>query len=312
MPFSHHSHSGQFCPSHARNTLEEMIQTAIARKMQVFALTEHIPREEQDFYPGEREAHTTVERLHELIDGFYEHAVQMRQKYADQIQILIGFEGEWIRPSTLTLIKELQARHNFDYFVGSVHHVYTIPIDYDKATYDEVKKLVGGSDEELFGEYFDAQYAMLQKLKPQVVGHFDLIRLFSADPNGSFKQWEDVWEKIIRNLKFIASYGGIVELNSSALRKGMSEPYPQVEICQEFLAMNGQFTLSDDSHGVEQVGLNYDRVLDAIRKAGIQQICFLERQGEEPRDGFGALPTAAISLSQLESHPFFSTAPAEA
>ena len=53
MPFSHHSHSGQFCPGHARNTLEEMVQTAISRNMQVFALTEHMPRDSADFYPEE-------------------------------------------------------------------------------------------------------------------------------------------------------------------------------------------------------------------------------------------------------------------
>lgn len=53
MPFSHHSHSGQFCPGHAKNSLEEVIQTAIAKKMQVFCLTEHMPRGREDFYPEE-------------------------------------------------------------------------------------------------------------------------------------------------------------------------------------------------------------------------------------------------------------------
>lgn len=53
MPFSHHSHSGQFCPGHAQDMLEEVIQTAIAQKMRVFALTEHMPRAEEDFYPEE-------------------------------------------------------------------------------------------------------------------------------------------------------------------------------------------------------------------------------------------------------------------
>lgn len=53
MPFSHHSHSGQFCPGHAKNSLEEVIQAAIAQKMQVFCLTEHMPRGKEDFYPEE-------------------------------------------------------------------------------------------------------------------------------------------------------------------------------------------------------------------------------------------------------------------
>lgn len=52
MPFSHHSHSGQFC-GHATGTLEEMIQTAISKGMKVFALTEHMPRDVEDFYPEE-------------------------------------------------------------------------------------------------------------------------------------------------------------------------------------------------------------------------------------------------------------------
>jgi len=52
MPFSHHSHSGQFC-GHASNTLEEVIQTAIQKEMEVYAMTEHMPREERDFYPEE-------------------------------------------------------------------------------------------------------------------------------------------------------------------------------------------------------------------------------------------------------------------
>lgn len=52
MPQSHHSHSGQFC-GHAKENLEEVIQAAIAKGFHSFALTEHIPRELVDFYPGE-------------------------------------------------------------------------------------------------------------------------------------------------------------------------------------------------------------------------------------------------------------------
>lgn len=52
MPYSHHSHSGQFC-GHAKDTLEEVVQAAIAKGFHTFALTEHIPRLFEDFYPEE-------------------------------------------------------------------------------------------------------------------------------------------------------------------------------------------------------------------------------------------------------------------
>lgn len=52
MPFSHHSHSGEFC-GHAKDALEQVVLAAIAKRLQVFALTEHMPREGQDLYPDE-------------------------------------------------------------------------------------------------------------------------------------------------------------------------------------------------------------------------------------------------------------------
>lgn len=53
MPFSHHSHSGEFCPSHAQNSLEKVIQEAISQRMLVFCLSEHMPRADEELYDEE-------------------------------------------------------------------------------------------------------------------------------------------------------------------------------------------------------------------------------------------------------------------
>lgn len=222
-----------------------MVQAAISRGFEVYALTEHMARNEEDFYPEEvrtssstslvttptnstwqQEACYTEEDLIKLVDDFYPEAVRLREAFASQIKILIGFETEWIRPSTPTLIQTLLSKHSFDFFVGSIHHVHTIPIDFDTAMYKDARLKAGGTDERLFQDYFDSQYEMLQAIQPLVVGHFDLIRLLSDEPDLGFKRYEGVWKKIERNLEFIASYGGVLELNSSGLRKGMKEPYP--------------------------------------------------------------------------------------
>jgi histidinol-phosphatase (PHP family) len=214
MPYSHHSHSGQFC-GHANDTLEEIIQAAIAKGFHTFSLTEHIPRPFEDFYPGEANSHT-VESLSKLFDDFIVEAHRLRDTFSSKIQILIGFESEYIRPSTLQLIRGILDKYTFDFFMGSIHHTHTIPIDYDRVMYEQARDKAGGTDERLFEDYFDSQLEMLQELRPPVVGHFDLIRL----------------EKIQRNLEYVASYGGLLELNSSGLRKGLAEPYPCLPICQ--------------------------------------------------------------------------------
>jgi histidinol-phosphatase (PHP family) len=230
MPFSHHSHSGEFC-GHATNTLEEVVKAAIEKGLTTFCMTEHIHRERIDFYPGEDLDHTP-ESFELLFDKFYHEAKRLQKVYAEQIQLFVGFETEWIRPSSLDIIQTILEKYELDLFVGSVHHVYTIPIDFDTALYRKARSLADNSDGKIFEQYFDDQLAMLKALKPPVVGHFDLIRLKSDNPERSFRSWEGPWTRLMRNLRFIADYGGVLELNSSSLRKGMSEAYPQVEICK--------------------------------------------------------------------------------
>ncbi|KAA8650100.1 hypothetical protein EYZ11_001288 [Aspergillus tanneri] len=306
MPFSHHSHSGQFCPGHAKDSLEEVIQLAISKKFQVFCLTEHMPRGSEDYYPEEVDANTTMAGMIANEAAYFQEALRLREKYADQIKILIGFECDWIRPESRTLIEESLSRHPFEFFMGSVHHTLTVPIDYDRAMYEKARGLAGGTDERLFEAYFDEQLDMLQQLKPLVVGHFDLIRLKSDDPNGSFQQWPGVWQRILRNLDFVASYSGILELNSAALRKGMNEPYPKREICKEFLARGGRFCLSDDSHGLDQVGLNFHRVLAFAEEVGISTIHYLDlTDGPIVDKRFPQTRVQSIGLAELKQQPFW-------
>ena len=248
MPYSHHSHSGQFCPGHAVNDLEECVRTAISKGLFVFGLTEHMPRHEIDFYPEEKNHGWTLESHFENQATYFAEATRLREEYSDRIKLLVGFESDWIRPESKDLIDRTIKAHQFDFFVGSIHHTHQTPIDYDQDMYNDARMKAGGSDEQLFADYFDAQYDMLQAVRPPVIGHFDLIRLKSKDPNvsGGWSNMANVWSKIIRNLEFVASYGGILEVNTAALRKGMAEPYPKKEIIKvispDSLQCEGQLT----------------------------------------------------------------------
>ncbi|TKA25866.1 hypothetical protein B0A50_05621 [Salinomyces thailandicus] len=308
MPWTHHSHSGQFC-GHAANTLEEIVQAAIKKRMSVLCLTEHIGRHRQDFYPEEEDHHDEAS-LAKLYDDFYVEARRLQTAYEASIAIFVGFESEWIRPESLSIVRDLLAKYEVDIWVGSVHHVHTLPIDYDHTLYYKARD-IAGSDESLFANYFDDQFQMLQALQPPLVGHFDLIRLKSDDPDRSFRTWPKVWEKVMRNLQYVADYGGVLELNSSSLRKGMKAAYPQVGICEAFRMAGGRFTLSDDSHGTQQVGLNYDKTLTCVEAAGISHLVHLVTTEQGDGDLTGKLPHVrwkAVSVAELKEHPFW-TAP---
>lgn len=163
-------------------------------------------------------------------------AIQLRDKYACRIKILVGFESEWIdSTASLRLVQDSLSKYPWEFFVGSVHHLHGIPIDWSRDLYLKAREISGGTDERMFEDYFDVHFEMLQSLKPPVVGHFDLIQLhcdkFTASAEG-LRRWPGVWENVVRNLEYISNYGGLLELNSAALRKGLDMPYPSAEICQ--------------------------------------------------------------------------------
>jgi histidinol-phosphatase (PHP family) len=252
----------------------------------------------------------TEESLVKLFDDYYVEAVRLRDAYAHQIQLLIAFESEWIRPSSLDIINRILDKYEFDFFMGSIHHTHTIPIDFDRAMYEQAREKAGGTDERLFEDYFDEQYDMLQELKPPVVGHFDLIRLLSDHRDTAFEGMDGVWKRMQRNLEFIASYGGLLEFNSAGLRKGLAEPYPCLPVTKMFLDLGGGFVLSDDSHGIEQIGTNYPRLLDYVQKTGTETIHFAARGcGERIDSRFPSAGFSTIAVADLARLPFWSSLP---
>lgn len=270
---SHHSHSGQYC-THATGDLETCILEAIRQKFELFCLTEHIPRcRECDLYPQETLPDgnpATLIGLLELFSQYHKHARQLQMKYAGQIDILVGCETEYMRDIDLKVLELLIAKYPIDLMVGSVHHVNSIPIDFDQTTWQ--KALDSCKDEESFyGRYFDHQYEVLTLFKPQIIGHFDVVLLF-APPQTSLFKYTSVVDKMQRNIDFVVAYNGLFELNSAAFRKGWSSAYPNPEIVKMIQKFGGAFCLSDDSHGPHQIGLNYKRTAQYIREMEITQL----------------------------------------
>lgn len=55
MPYSYHSHSGQFC-KHGYGLLEDVVKEAIRKGFHAYGLSEHMPRyDDSELYPEEIE-----------------------------------------------------------------------------------------------------------------------------------------------------------------------------------------------------------------------------------------------------------------
>ncbi|KXJ86208.1 Polymerase/histidinol phosphatase-like protein [Microdochium bolleyi] len=315
MAFTMHSHSGQFCPGHAKDQLEDVVKYAISRGYTTMGLTEHMPRTGvEDLYPEELDdPQASLAALFPRHDAYLAEAQRLRDAYTGQIHILVGFEGEWLREEYAALVLDLASHPAIDYFIGSLHHVNGIPIDFDKAFYQRALESVqvppgaavsAPTEEHMYERYYDQQYDMLRAQRPRVVGHFDLIRLLSADPARDIRAagWDGVWSRIVRNLEFVASYGGWLECNSSALRKGLAEPYPSRQVATEWLRLGGKFTLSDDSHGIAQIGTNYARAIDYLESLGVKSVWTFQRvAGQTSEDGKAVLTDREVPFEDVKA-----------
>ncbi|RDB25993.1 putative histidinol-phosphatase [Hypsizygus marmoreus] len=277
MPHSHHSHSGQFC-KHASGLLEGVVQEAIHQGFEVYGLTEHVPRyRSEDLYP--EEAGMSVDALAKQFDDFMEEAHRLKELYATKISLLVGLETEFITDSDLDSLDALLNRlgPRVDYIVGSIHHVGGIPIDFDLATFHKSlhSMKTESEEQELFlCAYFDAQYQILQRFRPEIIGHFDLCRLFT--PDMIFSDHPLAWKKMERNIMYAIGYGALFEVNAAAFGKNWDTAYPARDVVESILKQGGRFALSDDSHGPHAVGLNYKRMAEYLRATGVSEIWYLQ------------------------------------
>jgi len=143
-----------------------------------------------------------------------------------------------------THIKNLIRRFKPDYLVGSVHHVDDVCFDYCKEDYDRMVSLCG-SHEALYQRYFDLQQDMILTLKPFVVGHFDLIRIFDPD-----------YEKRL----------AVPTLRP--LKRGEKEPYLTASIRRTAREMGIPLVPGDDSHGVTEAGGHVEKAVAILTAEG--------------------------------------------
>ncbi len=261
----HGGHSGQFC-SHAQDTLEEMVRAYIDQGFAWVGLTEHMPPlSEAYLYPEEREDGLDPAAMARRFAAYMAEARRLQAHYRDRIEILVGFEAEGYA-GCRTHVQRLAETSRPDYIVFGMHHVDEIPFDYSAAEYARAATRAGGI-EALYRRYFDRQYELIQALRPEVVAHFDLIRLYDADYAARL-DLPAVKARVRRNLDLIRDVGCILDFNVAALRKGACEPYVAPAILEQACALGIPLVPGDDSHSVETVGKNIDKGIAILTAAG--------------------------------------------
>lgn len=291
----HGGHSWPFC-DHAKGSLESILTAAAEQGVRVFGVTEHAPRlDARLLYPDEREWGWTVETLEEKFTEYFETLNQLIPAFAGDLEVLRGFEIEVVPGNEWpAIMREYRERYDAEYIVGSVHYVGGHSIDSFVPEFEEALRAYGGL-EALTCAYYEQVAEMVDELRPEIVGHLDLIRKIGH-------KYGDVDTPAARSaarvaLQEIKHRGGILDLNTAALRRGFAHPYPAPWLVEEARALGIPFAFGDDSHQAAEVNAGVDQARQYLLDHGIDEVMTLRR---DPEGGPLLRRPVSIALTETE------------
>ncbi len=284
----HGGHSSGYC-DHAHSTLREMLDAAVANEYYTFGVSEHIPRPARFLYPNEKELGWTEAKL---AADFAQYTIDidiLAREYVGRLTVLRGFEAEVVPGDDYAAVvnsfrdqKLADGRPAFDYFVGSVHYVLDFSIDGEVSEFKEAVE-AAGSLETLAVLYYEKVAEMAFALKPDVVGHLDLIkkRVRAGGYDLTDLETARVRSAADNALEAIRSIGGILDLNTAGWRKGLGEPYPSPRLVARARDLGIPFCFGDDSHSTADVGAGIVAARDYLLENGVDTVTILTREGSD-------------------------------
>lgn len=275
----HGGHSGEFC-EHATGRLCEVLEAAVEAGYHTFGVSEHAPRSDPRFlYDSEKEKGFTAGRLQRDFEAYAAAVHELSEQFAERLVVLRGFEAEVV-PGQGYREEMLghQHRFGFDYMVGSVHYVHEISIDSAPADFGRALEASCGLEGLAVG-YYETVAEMVTALKPDVVGHLDLIRK-NAGPGVSLDTLT-IRRAAERALEAVREHASILDLNTAGYRKGLGGPYPAPWLVKRASQMEIPFCFGDDSHGPDQVGAGIDEARKYLLENGVSALTVITRNSGE-------------------------------
>jgi histidinol-phosphatase (PHP family) len=117
----------------------------------------------------------------------------------------------------------------------------------------------------LYARYFGLVEEMALSGQFDIVGHFDLLKVFNFFPK------TDIRILARPALKAIKKADMSIELNVSGWRKPVKEAYPSATLLEEIAALNIPITFGSDAHRCDQVGMFSDEVEALARSVGYSE-----------------------------------------
>ena len=261
-----HCHSS-FCDG--KNTLEEMAEAAWKQGLQMIGFSGH--------------SHTPCDLSYCMSlegTGQYRASIAgLKRRYQGRLDILCGLEWDLFSDTDPGM---------FDYFIGCTHYIRGprtgryYPVDWRKEDFRACMEQEFSGDGFAMAEHYFSQVVGLSKKRPDILGHFDLIKKLNG--NGEFFDENDpryrraaltALEKVFLNCR-------LLEINTGAVSRGYrNDFYPADFLLERWRELGGDVIITADAHSVDTLTAYYDEAAEAAKKAGVSRVMVLTKNGFE-------------------------------
>ena len=260
-PPDYHMHT-PLC-RHAGGQPSEYAARAVAVGLTEIGFSDHSPMR-RDGFDNWRMRFDQLDEYVESVRRVQKDSAGLVVKLALEVDYLPGHE-EWIR--------ELAARHPWDYLIGSVHYISDSWVVDNP---EEVAKWKGRDPYEVWAAYFDRLNQAADSKLFDIIGHADLPKKFNIYPK------QDCAPLFNRFLETAQKQNVVIELNTAGLRKDCREIYPSRAFLQLAVQKKVPITFGSDAHAPSEVGSAFAEAIALALAVGYTHSChFSQRRRTE-------------------------------
>ncbi len=240
--------------SDGKNTPEEIVREAVRRGMDTIGFSDHSYTWFDESYCMKKDR----------IPDYSRTIRALSEEYGDRIRILLGIEQDYYSE---------EPTDRYDYVIASVHYLKFgeefVEVDWNP----EIQKGIAdryfrGDIYGLIGKYFETVGSIPQRMKADIVGHFDLISIFN-EKEALFSEDDSRYLKpAMRAIDRLINGGvSLFEINTGAIARGYrTVPYPSETLRDYIREKGGRFVLSSDSHQIKTLCYAFRDYLDEIKE----------------------------------------------
>ncbi len=203
----------------------------------------------------------------------------LKQKYADQIQVYIGMEVDYI-PGVISVDHPSIRNLDLDYTIGSIHfidqdrHGNPWEIDGKHSTFLHGLNTIFKNDiMQVVKRYFQLTRAMVREACPDIIGHLDKIKIQNRENKfyHEFSRWYQY--EIMHTLEEIKASGAILEVNTRGIyKKKTVHTYPGRWILDQVRKMKIPITLNSDAHHPEEIINCFEKAAYMLNEIGFKYV----------------------------------------